>query len=280
MCGIYKIENLLNHKIYIGQAINIKQRWINHKKSKDNCAIHLAFKKYGIDNFSFEVIEECPIELLDEREIYWIQQFNSFENGYNMTLGGGGSLKKAVQCYNEQGEFIKEYSSISEAALDTNTTSEKIISVCQHYPQRFFAGEYQWKYSSDDETIIMPRKKQMSREIYQFDVKGIFIQKFNSITEAAKQLNIDKSKICACCNGRQKTAYGYQWSYTSDISPVEYKKKRACVVQQFNLNNEFIKEFSSISEAARALNTTPGNICSVCQGKSKTCKGYIFKYKE
>lgn len=278
MCGIYKIKNLINNKIYIGQSLNIKARWEKHKKSKDNCAIHQALRKYGINNFSFEVIEECPPELLNEREIFWIKEYNSYNEGYNMTLGGEGSLKRAIQSFNELGEFVKEYNSITEAALDTNTSSEKIISVCQHYPQRFYAGNYQWKYA-DDKTIILPREKQKSKNIYQFDLNGNFIQRFSSLTEAANELNIDKSKICACCNGRQKTAYGYQWSYSSTIEKIKYKPPYRAV-QQFSKDGEFIKEFKSISEAARKLKTTPGNVCSVCQGRSKSCKGYIFRYKE
>lgn len=50
-CGIYKIENLINHKIYIGQSINIEKRFLVHKTSNDGCYIHNAIQKYGIMNF-------------------------------------------------------------------------------------------------------------------------------------------------------------------------------------------------------------------------------------
>ena len=59
ICGIYKIENLINHKVYIGQTIDIKTRWFHHKTATDNFIIHKAFKKYGLDNFSFNILEEC-----------------------------------------------------------------------------------------------------------------------------------------------------------------------------------------------------------------------------
>lgn len=278
MCGIYKIKNLINNKVYIGQSLDIKRRWQAHKNVQDDCAIHLAFKKYGIKNFSFEVLEECPPELLDEREIFWIKEYNSFNNGYNMTLGGSGSLKRSVECYDEKGNFLKSYNSITEAALDADTSCEQIISVCQHYEQRYFAGNYQWKYSNDN-TLIQPRTKRASKEIYQFDKKGNFIKKFNSLTEVSKELKVDKSRICACCNGRQKTAYGFQWSYYPIQDQVSYIKQQKRPVQKFDLNGNFIKEYESISEAAKDNNTTPGNIGSVCQGNSKTCKGFIFKYK-
>ena len=95
MIGIYKITNKINYKVYIGQSINIEERWKQHKiyySNKNlkeyNTKFYKAIRKYGIENFDFEVIEECPIELLNEREKYWIYIFDSFNLGYNSTIGG------------------------------------------------------------------------------------------------------------------------------------------------------------------------------------------------
>ena len=101
MIGIYKIENLITHNIYIGQSRNIEKRWNSHKNSAFNLKDHnyqsplyRAFRKYGLENFSFEVIEECLVNELNQKEKFWIQQYNSFFNGYNQTFGGdGGSAK-------------------------------------------------------------------------------------------------------------------------------------------------------------------------------------------
>ena len=94
-CGIYKITNKINNKIYVGCSKNIEHRWIAHKsESKIKCnqqydySIHKAFRKYGIDNFLFEIIEETPENRLFEREKYWISYYDSFNSGYNETLGG------------------------------------------------------------------------------------------------------------------------------------------------------------------------------------------------
>lgn len=90
MIGIYKITNLLNNKMYIGQSNNIQRRFSEHsyKGAESRIVLDSAIKKYGKDNFSFEVLEECPKELLNERETYWIKFYNSVETGYNLSYGG------------------------------------------------------------------------------------------------------------------------------------------------------------------------------------------------
>ena len=98
--GIYKIRNTINNKVYIGQAVNIEDRWVEHiysslSKNRDeyNYPLYNAFRKYGIGNFNFEILEECNTEDLDEKEIYYIKLYNSNihnqnSHGYNQTDGG------------------------------------------------------------------------------------------------------------------------------------------------------------------------------------------------
>ena len=101
-CGIYKITNILNGHVYIGQSINIEKRWQDHKREartegfpQYNYTIHQAFRKYGLDNFSFEILEECEQSLLNEKERFWISFYDSYKNGYNETEGGdGGPIMK------------------------------------------------------------------------------------------------------------------------------------------------------------------------------------------
>ena len=95
ICGIYKITNKVNGKCYIGQSINIKRRWRQHKETYVNPAsenydypLYKAIRFYGLENFSFEVLEECQPEKLNEKEIYWIEVFKSYDNGYNQDRGG------------------------------------------------------------------------------------------------------------------------------------------------------------------------------------------------
>lgn len=97
MIGIYKITNKINGKIYVGQSNCIQRRFAQHKSPYEqqrfpNKPLYKAFKKYGIQNFSFEVIEQCSQEQLNIREKFWIKTLHSLchQHGYNITAGGDG----------------------------------------------------------------------------------------------------------------------------------------------------------------------------------------------
>ena len=91
MIGIYKITNKLNGKVYIGQSRDIDARWRQHINAKDNFAIHNAIKKYGKENFKFEVLLECPADMLNIWERDMIALYDCISpNGYNLTEGGEG----------------------------------------------------------------------------------------------------------------------------------------------------------------------------------------------
>lgn len=95
--GIYKYENKLNGKVYIGLSSNIERRYQQHltaSRSDIASGIDKAIQIYGIDNFDFEVVELCNEEELDEREIYWISYYDSYHNGYNRTIGGRSVRKE------------------------------------------------------------------------------------------------------------------------------------------------------------------------------------------
>ena len=85
MIGIYKITNLINGKSYIGQSVQIERRWKEHLIPSANSLIAQSIKKYGKENFNFEILEECQQKELNQKERYWIQYFNTIKpNGYNV----------------------------------------------------------------------------------------------------------------------------------------------------------------------------------------------------
>ena len=93
---IYTITNDITNKVYVGQTINPQERWYKHKNEAKHIEslpykshLYNAMNAYGIDNFSFEIVEECDCEVLDEKERYWIQKLDTLEpNGYNISNGG------------------------------------------------------------------------------------------------------------------------------------------------------------------------------------------------
>lgn len=92
MIGVYKFTNKINNKIYIGQSKNIERRYIRHlydAKHGSKTMLHQAIRKYGIENFSFDIVAECAINELNYKEKYYIKYFNSImPYGYNMQSGG------------------------------------------------------------------------------------------------------------------------------------------------------------------------------------------------
>lgn len=100
MIGIYKITNKINNHSYIGLSTKVEERWKYHqspynqqRESYKN--LYKAFKKYGIENFTFEILEECSIQELGEKEKYYIAKYDTYKNGYNMTTGGEDNVGSA-----------------------------------------------------------------------------------------------------------------------------------------------------------------------------------------
>lgn len=364
--GIYKIENLINHKCYIGQSIHIEERWKQHLtpsvyanpfKPFYNYPLYRAFRKYGIENFNFKIIEKCSKELLNEREIFWIKQYNSYFNGYNQTIGGQGFKKELppVYQYDIYGNFIKGYDNVAQAAelLQINSTTiynclnennktkiaggfqwsylklDKIHHGFSSCPviaftfngQRFkmfnsineareethddyysikkscdtkhhSGTHYQWRYwfENPDLEEIPPYKWDPKESVDQYDLEGNYITTFGSLTDAAKTLNLNMSNLITCCKKRQKSFGGFQWCYHNEEPPSLYidnkvGRKTACykkIVQQFSKQNDFLNEYESAHEAARQIGypQSANHITECCQGKRKTCRNFIWKYKE
>lgn len=131
MIGIYKITNNLNGHCYIGQSIDIRTRWNHHRNypvHNSNYPLYKAFAKYDIENFTFEIIEECEVDELDSKEIEYISYFDSYHNGYNQTQGGSGARGAIVKISND--DLYEIYDLLQHSIL-----SQKEIAM------RFCVGE-------------------------------------------------------------------------------------------------------------------------------------------
>ena len=133
--GIYKITNKVNGKCYIGQSQDIATRFREHKyllrqNKYGNRKIQNAWNKYGEENFIFEIIEECTIEELDEKEMKYIKGYNSHYDGYNNTDGGGG-----IRGWKHSEEF-KEKMSLSNKTNPRIPTQEQIERLIEYNKTR------------------------------------------------------------------------------------------------------------------------------------------------
>lgn len=147
MIFIYKIQNQINKKIYIGSTKDPERRWFEHKQSSKlkscksyNYPLQTAIRKYGVENFYITLICECDISELDELEIFYIKKYDSYNNGYNLTLGGQGnrqlivSDEDVITKYHELGYINKtaEYFDCSEPTI-SKILHKHNIEIKRHY---------------------------------------------------------------------------------------------------------------------------------------------------
>lgn len=289
-CGIYKFENKINHMVYIGLTIDLKQRYnkhrlnINDKQHQED--LYKAFREFGWDNFDYEVLEEFDFynaDQLSQLEDYYIQKYDSLApNGYNMIRGGyngaGLSKGKPVEQYDLEGNFIAEYESTHEAARKTNINFSSIAASARG--DIIQIKGFQWKYKDSNKEIKKIPKKYISQIIYQFSLDGELIAEYENLEQAYQKTKIRKSLICLSCFKPTRTAGGYHWSYLQDYKiPTQtlYGQNKK-IIKQLDKNNNLIAEYTSLTEAAKITGINLGNISSVCAGKRKTAGGFIWQY--
>lgn len=160
--GIYKIENLINGKIYIGQSIHIEKRWSEHCKASSCSLISKAIKKYGKDNFSFQILEECSVDSLTKKESEYIAKYNSLApNGYNITLEDAEHGRAVFKNYPYE-VFLSLVHDIKNTDLSFQTLAEKYdldVSMI-YYINR---GDY---HTIPNELYPLRKVKDFSKKIY------------------------------------------------------------------------------------------------------------------
>ena len=213
MAYIYKIINDINEKIYVGKTnLSIEERWRQHKKDRSKIEaqkrpLYRAIKKYGIEYFHIELIEECTNDIVNEREKYWIEQYGSFKNGYNATLGGDG------KSYIDYDLVVKTYQQ-----LHNQTKVADILNISQDSVSIILRERGIEPLSSDE-----VNQKAFGKMVAMLDIKTKQILKtFASQSEAARWLIKEKktittdttkisSKIGLVVRNKRKTAFGYIW---------------------------------------------------------------------
>lgn len=272
---IYKITNTINNKMYIGKTINtIASRWGEHQKNftslRDDMVIHKAMHKYGKEAFIIEEIERCDNSIINEREQYWIAYYDTYNSGYNSTIGGEGAPKinreQVIDCWRD-GMTITE---ICETIGVTRHTVSGILA-------------------ANGVDTLATKTRALGKRVEQYTLDGIFVKEYDSISDAARSVaNATPSNINSCCTRRHTSAYNYLWKYKDDPTPIQdfVEKQKATgkgaqkQVEQYDLDNNYIQTFNSCREAARSIGAPYHvGINSCCLGKQKTAYGYKWRYK-
>ena len=146
---VYKITNLINDKVYIGITKQIIKRignhiyYFNNPNNSNNTYLHKALRKYGLEFFTIEVLEICnTLDSLNNKEVYWIQYYNSTNNKKGYNLDSGGNLKEPnkqntinrqlnakvipVAQYDLQGNLIQTFYSVKEASRQLDISDSDI----------------------------------------------------------------------------------------------------------------------------------------------------------
>lgn len=257
ICGIYKITNNVNGKVYIGQSINIKARWKDHinalnRNDSHSVLLQRAWNKYGQDNFSFEILELCSEDVLDEVETRYIEAYDSINKGYNIESGGNENKRLSEETKEKirnahLGKSMSEESrrKMSESRTGKNNgmygkrhseESKKKMSESKKGKSGRPCTDYQKecarlanlgkKLSEDTKRKIseanqgnIPHNKNL-RPVYCVELQRFF----ENPSFAGKELKISSSNIIACCEHIRKTCGGYQWIYADTIEYIKLTK--------------------------------------------------------
>lgn len=195
---LYRIINKVNNKSYIGKTYsNIYIRLKNHLSSKEDRPLYRAFRKYGTDKFTLEILGEYPKGILEEKEIEAIKLFNSFNIGYNCTLGGDGKPYLNLP----EDDIIFMYTQLK---LSINSISKE-LSVDWHSIERILVSSGIAIESNID------RARRTARKVIIEDINEIF----NSSYECAQFLidsdvtdssvKVVQGSIIRVCNGERKS---------------------------------------------------------------------------
>lgn len=218
MIGIYKITNKINGKYYIGQSKNIEKRMIYHKwdskkKDKKEWPLYRDINKYGIDNFTVEVLEECSEEELNDKEFYYINKYDATNpnKGYNFCANPisfkdkrmreirSKHARKAIKEFNKKAWKDEEY------RKKMSEQSRKLQIERLKDPEYLAEKTEQLKKATD----------KMKLRVGKFDKDGNLLEVYPGLRIAERANNLPNDSVGKVCRGvkYRKTAGGFVWKF-------------------------------------------------------------------
>ena len=247
MYQIYKITNQKNGMVYIGSSIEVERRWRQHKEASINEKDHhynyplmIAFREFGIANFTFEIVDTLPDhQAMIKAEHDWIVKENCVvPNGYNQTHQTDSPLLdpaiakkmsdtkrakygKRVCEIDEDKNILEIWDSLAEAGEKTGLDRFKISDVCNG--KRLTTGNRVFRFLDEADKILIPVEKvnqvqanritKASKKVVKMTLEGEILQVYDSIALAAADTGCDSSAISKVCRGQRNKCGGFKWEF-------------------------------------------------------------------
>lgn len=192
---IYKITNLITNKHYIGQTVRpLQERYaehINRANNLDSRHLYVSMRKYGIDNFTIEQIDTAnSIQDLNEKEIYWISYYDSYNNGYNMTQGGDINpmhSSKSRESHKSKMRSEEVRNKISESVRRNRADPNSNYNTVEYHEKLSLAakGNQKYKGKKRPQHAIEASSKALRKKVKCVDLNSTLVAEFDSVKAAA-----------------------------------------------------------------------------------------------
>jgi len=228
ICGIYCIRNIKNNKRYIGQSVNIRARWSQHKAHLNrnihtNDYLQRSWNKHGMKEFVFEILEQCPKEQLNDKERYYIDKYDTMNTafGYNLKSGGQDTntvtdyvkektVKGLKTYYREHPEAKQKNSERAYKQWSNPEIKAKILGKNNGMYGKTHTEEARKKISEVQQGRISPFRNKTP--VFCIELNKVF----KDAVTACKELGLHPRStggIFGVCRGTRKTCGGYHWKF-------------------------------------------------------------------
>lgn len=291
-------------KVYIGQTScsNIIQRWRNGGKgyfradkygNYQQPKMVNAINKYPWDTWKHEIIDECDTqEEADLLEKLYIKQYNSIDGnfGYNITEGGGGHSGQPMrqETKDKLSQIIKnKWKNDPEYRQKCLEARKEGFSMHINTKKALLKANLGRVLSDETKNKISIAN---GHPVLQFSLTGIFIQEYQSASKAAEAIGKTSATIINQCKGNSKKCGEYFFIYKEDydnnpdllqerINNLKVRKKSAKPIIQLSLEEDFIREWPSITDASEVLNISKNSIGNCLKKRSNSAGKFKWKYK-
>ena len=207
--GVYKITNIINNKCYIGSSITLHERILKHKSlllsgKHHSSKLQRSYNKYGIENFKYEILENCNKEETIGREQYWMDLYNPELN--ILKIAGSCLGCKRNPEGREKRRLIRLGMKHTQEAKDKMSKTRTGVKRSKESIQKMIKTN----------TGRFAKRGKHLKSVYQLDLQDNIINEFISIREASRQTGIARGGIQLTCKNIYKHSGGFKWRYKND----------------------------------------------------------------